>query len=166
MPKALFTQIEDKIAARLATVKKSAYAISVGEVQRPHRRDERSRPGGTVVLTIDPQGFAQNEDEIDSSGIRKTRSATFNIDLYIELSDHDTRPVTDVMLEVISELERAVYLDINPFNTGKPFGGLATRGRIVAPSFAVAPDASNATVRVRVEVDIRYTESDPYTSAA
>lgn len=162
----LAAQIEDRIARRLATVTRAnGYAWPVHEVHRRAFIDERPRLNGVAEIAVDPEGFEQDDDLIDSLGIKVQRSIGWNVDYWMEVADGDDRPLSTLQFEALADIERALEAEITPHETSQPFGGLAYLARLLQPSFIQTSGGESVGVRVRLLAQIRYLPADPYRAA-
>lgn len=159
-------QIEDRIEQRLLTMTRgNGYAWPVTEVQRRARVDERARLGGVAELSVDPDGFDQDDDLIDSMGIKMQRGVSWNIDYWMSIAADDDRPVSTLQFEAIADIERALDQEVTPHETSQPFAGLAYSARLLQPSFIATSANESVGVRIRIQTQIRFVPSDPYRAA-
>ena len=155
--------IEDQLEARLRTQTASnGYAWPVREVQRRKLRDQRSRPGGTVELGVDPEGFEQDDDLNDSLGVKSQRAALWNADYWLDISEDDNRPLSTLLAEALADLEDCLSQSVAPHHDlSGPFNGLAYNARLLQPSYLLTDTGEAAGVRARVQVQYRYSPASP-----
>lgn len=155
-------QITRKVAARLNTINASnGYIFNVVEVVRPKRRNDYSPKNGVAVVQV--ESFQQTEPEIDSQGLKTSRTANYTIDVFVEPSDDDERPYDALCATAIAEIERAFTVDFYPTSGIGPFEGTASNAFTNAPQIFRDQAGRSAGVRINLSVRFRYADTDPYT---
>ena len=153
-------QIAQAIEMQLLTCRKGGgYSFDVVEVHRPKRREDRSIGHGVANLQLDT--WEQGEPEQANLGLKVSRTAVWVIDVYIEPSDEDDRPIDQLRSNAIGEVERCLVAAMHA-DDGRPFGGLGYNAELRAPQVIVAPDGGTAGFSLTLAVTYRYLDTNPY----
>jgi hypothetical protein len=153
----IWDQIADLILAR---VKAGTYTptYQIGEVFRPNQRWKRPQPEAFSCYVAIEDFNPGSNPEVNNT---QPQDLVYKVGVYVMMPEDDLTPLDSIACYIISDLAKAIT---TPTDSWQTWSNLAANSHW-QPFIEHHEDMSIVVAGVRITVQTRVSETDPYTSA-